>query len=62
VDTTTACAVHLDDAGRLTSRHIEQLTELLEEFERGRGRVGLRAIELTIRRIASSAAQGRLPP
>ncbi|WP_327404862.1 FUSC family protein [Streptomyces sp. NBC_01288] len=48
VDTTTACAVHLDDAGRLTSRHIEQLTELLEEFERGRGRVGLRAIELTI--------------
>ncbi|WP_328684000.1 FUSC family protein [Streptomyces sp. NBC_00343] len=48
VDTTTACAVHLDDAGRLTSHHIEQLTELLEEFERGRGRVGLRAIELTI--------------
>ncbi|WP_405947268.1 FUSC family protein [Streptomyces prunicolor] len=48
VDTTTACAVHLDDTGRLTSRHIEQLTELLEEFERGRGRVGLRAIELTI--------------
>jgi uncharacterized membrane protein YccC len=48
VDTTTACAVHLDDTGRLTRRHIEQLTELLEEFERGRGRVGLRAIELPI--------------
>ncbi|MGX9885911.1 FUSC family protein [Streptomyces sp. NPDC002276] len=48
VDTTTACAVHLDDTGRLTRRHIEQLTELLEEFERGRGRVGLRAIELPV--------------
>jgi uncharacterized membrane protein YccC len=48
VDTTTACAVHLDDTGWLTRRHIEQLTELLEEFERGRGRVGLRAIELPI--------------
>jgi uncharacterized membrane protein YccC len=48
VDTTTACAVHLDDTGRLTRRHIEQLTELLEEFERGRGRVGLRAIELPL--------------
>ncbi|MBK3570005.1 FUSC family protein [Streptomyces sp. MBT62] len=48
VDTTTACAVHLDDTGRLTRRHIEQLTELLQEFERGRGRVGLRAIELPV--------------
>ncbi|MER7928289.1 FUSC family protein [Streptomyces sp. NPDC096057] len=48
VDTTTACAVHLDDTGRLTRRHSEQLTELLEEFERGRGRVGLRAIELPV--------------
>ncbi|XUL87427.1 FUSC family protein [Streptomyces galilaeus] len=48
VDTTTACAVHLDDTGGLTRRHIEQLTELLEEFERGRGRVGLRAIELPV--------------
>ncbi|MFI6407108.1 FUSC family protein [Streptomyces sp. NPDC050548] len=48
VDTTTACAVHLDETGRLTRRHIEQLTELLEEFERGRGRVGLRAIELPV--------------
>ncbi|MEV6484222.1 FUSC family protein [Streptomyces sp. NPDC051576] len=48
VDTTTACAVHLDDTGRLTHRHIDQLAELLEEFERGRGRVGLRAIELPV--------------
>ncbi|WP_427923127.1 FUSC family protein [Streptomyces sp. cg40] len=48
VDTTTACAVHLDDTGRLTRRHIEQLTQLLEEFEQGRERVGLRAMELPV--------------
>lgn len=46
VDTTTACAVHLDDTGRLTPRHTERLTELLQEFERGRERAGLRPIEL----------------
>jgi hypothetical protein len=33
VDTTTACAVHLDDTGRLTSRHVEQLREALAELE-----------------------------
>ena len=32
VDTTTACAVHLDDSGRLTPRHIRRLTELLDEL------------------------------
>ncbi|MFJ9632873.1 FUSC family protein [Streptomyces sp. NPDC101175] len=48
VDATTACAVHLDDTGRLTPRHIQQLTELLAEFERGRGQAGLRAIELPV--------------
>ncbi|GGW68310.1 FUSC family protein [Streptomyces lucensis JCM 4490] len=32
VDTTTACAVHLDDTGRLTARHREQLREALEEL------------------------------
>jgi hypothetical protein len=32
VDTTTACAVHLDDTGRLGRRHSERLTELLEEL------------------------------
>lgn len=43
VDTTTACAVHLDDSGRLTARHRERLAELLDELAAGRDRVGLRA-------------------
>ncbi|MFI1361528.1 FUSC family protein [Streptomyces griseochromogenes] len=33
VDTTTACAVHLDDTGRLTPRHTRQLRQLLDELE-----------------------------
>ncbi|EST22708.1 FUSC family protein, partial [Streptomyces roseochromogenus] len=33
VDTTTACAVHLDDTGRLTPRHLGQLREALRELE-----------------------------
>ncbi|KUN04161.1 hypothetical protein AQI95_20950 [Streptomyces yokosukanensis] len=33
VDTTTACAVHLDDTGRLTPRHIGQLHQALKELE-----------------------------
>lgn len=37
VDTTTACAVHLDDTGRLTRRHTERLTALLDELERHQG-------------------------
>ncbi|GGR71489.1 FUSC family protein [Streptomyces humidus] len=41
VDTTTACAVHLDDTGRLTDRHRERLAELLGELAEGRERVGL---------------------
>ncbi|WP_333778720.1 FUSC family protein, partial [Streptomyces sp. IBSBF 3136] len=45
VDTTTACAVHLDDTGRLTPRHARQLEELLDELERRRERVGLPAAE-----------------
>ncbi|MFD5816019.1 FUSC family protein [Streptomyces sp. NPDC127038] len=32
VDTTTACAVQLDDTGRLTPRHTERITELLGEL------------------------------
>ncbi|WP_217207565.1 FUSC family protein [Streptomyces sp. AC550_RSS872] len=40
VDATTACAVHLDDSGRLTPWHSAQLTELLAELARERGRVG----------------------
>lgn len=45
VDTTTACAVHLDDSGRLAPEQVQRLTELLDELGRldeGRGRVGVR--------------------
>lgn len=41
VDTTTACAVHLDDTGRLSRQHSERLTELLEELAAHRELVGL---------------------
>ncbi|SHI27807.1 FUSC family protein [Streptomyces sp. 3214.6] len=41
VDTTTACAVHLDDTGRLTLRHRERLAELLAELAARTQRVGL---------------------
>ncbi|MDQ0830287.1 putative membrane protein YccC [Streptomyces achromogenes] len=41
VDTATACAVHLDDTGRLTTRHRKRLTELLGELAAGSARVGL---------------------
>ncbi|MER6468238.1 FUSC family protein [Streptomyces collinus] len=43
VDTTTACAVHLDDTGRLTPHHTRQLEQLLDEWERRGERVGLSA-------------------
>ncbi|CAM5696547.1 FUSC family protein OS=Streptomyces alboniger OX=132473 GN=CP975_18235 PE=4 SV=1 [Streptomyces alboniger] len=46
VDTTTACAVHLDDTGRLTARHTERLTELLAELAKEGERAGLRIPEL----------------
>ncbi|MDQ0602648.1 hypothetical protein QF037_006993 [Streptomyces canus] len=48
VDTTTACAVHLDDSGRLTPRHTERLNELLGELAEDRERVGLRLPELPL--------------
>ncbi|MGW5457595.1 FUSC family protein [Streptomyces sp. NPDC003996] len=32
VDTTTACAVHLDETGRLTPRHVGQLQDVLDEL------------------------------
>ncbi|MFF7979265.1 FUSC family protein [Streptomyces sp. NPDC007901] len=41
VDTTTACAVHLDETGRLTARHTGQLEDLAAELERGGQRLGL---------------------
>ncbi len=37
VDTTTACAVHLDDTGRLTPRHTERLAALRDELAARRG-------------------------
>jgi len=41
VDATTACAVHLDDSGRLSPGDREQLADLLGELERERVRTGL---------------------
>ncbi|WP_128377787.1 FUSC family protein [Streptomyces cavernae] len=43
VDTTTACAVHLDDAGHLTPQHTKRLTALLAELDAFREREGLTA-------------------
>ncbi|MFH8975587.1 FUSC family protein [Streptomyces sp. NPDC017890] len=40
VDTTTACAVHLDDTGGLTARHTERLAGLRDELDERRGHVG----------------------
>ncbi|MGW0814831.1 FUSC family protein [Streptomyces viridiviolaceus] len=49
VDTTTACAVHLDDTGRLTPRHVERLAELRDELAERRDLVGrLRLPELPL--------------
>ncbi|GCB50289.1 FUSC family protein [Streptomyces sp. NL15-2K] len=48
VDTTTACAVDLDDSGRLTPRHTERLAELLDELAGHRERAGLRLPELPL--------------
>ncbi|GAA2428685.1 FUSC family protein [Streptomyces glaucus] len=45
VDTTTACAVHLDDTGRLTPRHVERLAELRDELAHRRERLGPRLPE-----------------
>jgi hypothetical protein len=48
VDTTTACAVDLDDSGRLTPRHTERLAGLLDELAGHRERAGLRLPELPL--------------
>ncbi len=45
VDTVTACAVHLDDTGRIGPRHTERLAGLQDELARRRDRVGLRLPE-----------------
>ncbi|MEV6023229.1 FUSC family protein [Streptomyces sp. NPDC052036] len=43
VDTTTACAVHLDDSGQLSPRHRERLIGLLDELAERRVQAGLGA-------------------
>jgi hypothetical protein len=43
VDTTTACAVQLDDTGRLTAQHTDRIAELLGELAERRERAGLPA-------------------
>ncbi|MEV5884491.1 FUSC family protein [Streptomyces sp. NPDC052020] len=48
VDTTTACAVHLDDTGRLTPRHTRRLADLRDEVEQRRERLALRLPELPL--------------
>ncbi|MFE8943313.1 FUSC family protein [Streptomyces sp. NPDC007856] len=45
VDTTTACAVHLDDTGRLTPRHIGQLQCVLGELRLQAVEVRLPAVQ-----------------
>ncbi|MEV5353030.1 FUSC family protein [Streptomyces sp. NPDC052693] len=42
VDTTTACAVHLDDTGRIGPRHRERLAAVLTELAAPAERLGLR--------------------
>ncbi|MGW2425036.1 FUSC family protein [Streptomyces sp. NPDC001709] len=48
VDTTTACAVHLDTSGHLATRHLDRLADLLAEFDEGRERTALRLPELPL--------------
>ncbi len=48
VDTTTACAVHLDDTGRLAPEHAERLVALLDELAGHRERVGLRPPDILL--------------
>ncbi|MET7293926.1 FUSC family protein [Streptomyces griseoloalbus] len=48
VDTTTACAVHLDDTGGLDPRHVRRLAELQGELALRRDRVGLRPSDLPL--------------
>ncbi|MFE6198562.1 FUSC family protein [Streptomyces sp. NPDC057838] len=48
VDTTTACAVHLDDTGRIGDRHRERLTAVLTELAAPAERLGLRPPRTTL--------------
>ncbi|WP_030677453.1 FUSC family protein [Streptomyces cellulosae] len=48
VDTTTACAVQLDDTGRLTPEHAERLAALLDELAGHRELVGPRSPDIPL--------------
>ncbi|MFJ5258976.1 FUSC family protein [Streptomyces sp. NPDC088387] len=48
VDTTTACAVHLDDSGQLTPGHTRRLAELLRALDEQRVRLGLHHSDLPV--------------
>jgi uncharacterized membrane protein YccC len=48
VDTTTACAVHLDDSGRIDARYTRRLAELTDELAHERERAGVRLPELPL--------------
>ncbi|MFJ8080465.1 FUSC family protein [Streptomyces sp. NPDC096205] len=48
VDTTTACAVHLDDTGRLTPRHTRLVGDLLDRLAAHAERTGLRLPDLAV--------------
>ncbi|MGC0332685.1 hypothetical protein RKD23_005675 [Streptomyces sp. SAI-170] len=48
VDTTTACAVHLDDTGRLTPRHTRQVGDLLDRLAAHAEQTGLRLPDLAV--------------
>ncbi|MFI9830566.1 FUSC family protein [Streptomyces sp. NPDC051913] len=48
VDTTTACAVHLDDTGRLAPLHTERLAGLVRELADDRAHLGVRVPELPL--------------
>ncbi|MET9730454.1 FUSC family protein [Streptomyces sp. NPDC006458] len=48
VDTVTACAVHLDDTGRLTAWHTSQIDAVLDRLAAHEGVVGLRLPPLDV--------------
>ncbi|MFI1720205.1 FUSC family protein [Streptomyces sp. NPDC020489] len=48
VDTTTACAVHLDDSGRVDPEHTRRLAELADELAKERTRARIRLPELPL--------------
>ncbi|MFE3162246.1 FUSC family protein [Streptomyces sp. NPDC059224] len=58
VDTTTACAVHLDETGRLTPRQARRLDDLAAELERDGQKLGLTVLRMP----AAARRHGRPRP